>query len=97
MSDIKSKIKGVVKKGEIVIGNKRVVAALLNGNPKLVIISSNCPTEINERIAYYSQLSGIEYKEIDADSMELGSLCAKPFPIAVMAVIDAGESGILTE
>ncbi|RLI95634.1 MAG: 50S ribosomal protein L30e [Candidatus Altiarchaeales archaeon] len=95
MKDVKSGIENVVKKGKIVIGSKNVVSALLNDNPKLVIISSNCPTEIKEDIIYYSRLSEIPYRIIDDNSIELGSICGKPFPIAVMAVMDVDDKDIL--
>ncbi|OYT54224.1 MAG: 50S ribosomal protein L30e [Candidatus Altiarchaeales archaeon ex4484_2] len=97
MADIKSEIKGVVKKGRVVYGSRSVVSGLLNDNPKLIIISSNCPSENREEIIYYSKLSNTPYESVDIDSIELGSICGKPFPVSVMGVIDAGESNILNE
>ncbi len=97
MADIKSEIKGVVKKGEVIYGSRSVVSGLLNDNPKLIIISSNCPSENKEEIMYYSRLSKTPCRLVDIDSVELGSICGKPFPVSVIGVIDAGESSILNE
>ncbi|OYT25939.1 MAG: 50S ribosomal protein L30e [Candidatus Altiarchaeales archaeon ex4484_96] len=97
MKNIKSEIKSVVKKGQVIIGLRKVLAGLLNDNPKLVIISSNCPAERKEEIIYYSRLSETPCEITDIDGAELGSLCGKPFPVSVLGIMDAGESNILNE
>jgi len=95
MKDFKKEINKVVKTGKITIGAKSVSGALLNGNPRLIVISSNCPNHIREEIIYYCRLSDTPYKVLMNDSLELGSVCRKHFPVSVLGIMDEGESGIL--
>lgn len=95
MKDIKKDIGSVIKTGRVCIGSKKVISNLLTGNPKLILISSNCPNDIRERIIYYSQLSNTHYHITKDNSMELGSVCGKPFPVSALGIIDEGESNIL--
>lgn len=97
MKDIKKDIRSVIKTGRICIGSKSVISSLLTGNPKLILISSNCPSDIRERIIYYSKLSNIHYHIAKEGGLELGSVCGKPFPVSALGVIDEGESNILME
>lgn len=96
MKDIKNKINSVLKTGKAVIGSKSVEKALLIGNPKLIILSNNCPEEEQEDITYYSKLAGVVQIKVSEDSLELGSLCGKPFPVSAIGILDEGESGIIT-
>ncbi|RLI91110.1 MAG: 50S ribosomal protein L30e [Candidatus Altiarchaeales archaeon] len=93
--DLRDDISSVMKTGKVVIGSNRVIRTLLIGNPKLIILSSNCPDSIREEIVYYSRLSKIPYSIIKDDSTELGSICGKPFSVSAIGIVDEGESDIL--
>lgn len=97
MKDLKDDISSVIKTGKVVIGSKRAIKTLLIGNPKLIILSSNCPDNVREEIIYYSRLSEIPYSIIKDDSIELGSICGKPFPVSAIGIVGGGESDILTK
>lgn len=96
MKDIRSDLGLVIKTGKVVVGTKNVLSALLTGNPKLVFISGNCPNDVKERVIYYSRLSNTPYHITEENSVELGSICGKPFPVCTLTVIDAGESDIVS-
>ena len=95
MKDIKREITKVMKTGKIIIGTNSVSGALLNSNPQLILISSNCPNHIREEITYYSRLSNIPYRMLRNDGLELGSMCGKPFPVSVLGIVNEGESNVL--
>lgn len=97
MEDIKQDISSVIKTGKVFIGSNRVISALLTSNPKLILISSNCPNRIKEGIIYYSQLSNAPYYITKDNSIELGSVCGKPFPVSTLCIMDEGESNILAK
>ncbi len=97
MKDLKDKISSVIKTGKVIIGSKRVIKTLLVGNPKLIILSSSCPDNVREEIVYYTRLSKVSYRIIKDDSIELGSICGKPFPVSVIGILEGGESDILTK
>jgi large subunit ribosomal protein L30e len=86
----KSLIKAV-KTGKVIIGANRTIDAAANGSAKMVVLASNCPEDIKKKVQA-TQVSVLEY---EGTSVELGPICGKPFTIAAMAILDAGESDIL--
>jgi large subunit ribosomal protein L30e len=95
MKDLRTKINNVVKTGKVVFGSKSVVKSLLVGNPRLIVLSRNCPEKEGTQIAYYAKLASVPVETAEESSIELGSVCSKPFPVSAIGVLDAGDSGIL--
>ncbi|MBN2014103.1 MAG: 50S ribosomal protein L30e [Candidatus Altiarchaeota archaeon] len=96
MKGLRDEISSVIKTGKTVIGSKETTKSLLIGNPKLVILSSNCPEEERESITYYSKLVNVPLEVTKEDSIELGSICGKPFPVSAIGVLESGESDIIS-
>lgn len=86
----KSLIKAV-KTGKVIVGANRTIDAAADGSAKMVVLASNCPEDIKKKI----QATNIPVLEYEGTSVELGPVCGKPFTIAAMAILDAGESDIL--
>jgi Ribosomal protein L30E len=86
----KSLIKAV-KTGKVIIGANRTVDAAAAGNAKMVVLASNCPEDIKNKV----QATNVPVLEFEGTSVELGPICGKPFTIAAMAILDVGESDIL--
>ncbi len=86
----KSLIKAV-KTGTVIFGSNRTIEAAEKGSAKLVVLASNCPESVKEKL----QTASIPIYEYGGTSVELGPVCGKPFTIAAMAILDAGESDIL--
>jgi len=75
-------------KGKVYFGSKRTIKALKRNEAKLVVISSNCPREIREKIERYrGEVPVIVYP---GTNMELGAFCGKPFSVSSLAVISEG-------
>lgn len=86
----KSLIKAV-KTGKVILGANKTIDAAADGSAKMVVLASNCPEEIKKKI----QATNIPVLKYEGTSVELGPVCGKPFTIAAMAILDAGESDIL--
>ena len=95
MKDIKKELEIATKTGKVLFGAKNVKQMFLNGNPKLVFMSKNCPNEVLDEILYYGKLAKIPCVTLDKSSEELGSLCGKPFSVSSLCILDEGESAIL--
>ncbi len=95
MSDIKEEVSRAVKTGKVVLGSKKTIKSLLTGNPKLIVVSDSCTNELKDRLSYYSTLAGIPCKTVEGTTLELGSLCGKPYTVSALAVLDAGKSKLL--
>ena len=84
-----------VESGKVEYGAKSAISASLQKKAKLFIFSSNMPQEVREKVAGSAKASGTPVLEFEGSSMELGSVCGKPFPISVLSVFEAGSSSIL--
>ncbi len=82
-----------IKTGNVVFGSNRSIELAISGNAKLLIIASNSPSKIMKLISKVNQ--NIIYI-FDGTSRELGIICGKPFTVASMAIIDEGESEIIS-
>lgn len=94
--DVNREIKRTVDTGKVILGANKSINSLKTGNAKLIIYTQNCPKSIKEDILYYSKISSIPILEFGGTSLELGTVCGKPFLVSVIAVLSPGESNILS-
>jgi large subunit ribosomal protein L30e len=95
MVDISKAIRMAVDTGKVEFGAKSALRLSSSGEVRLIVLSSNCPKKFKEDITYYSKLSKTTVHEFNGTSLELGSLCGKPFPISALSIHDPGNSKIL--
>ncbi|HIQ32590.1 MAG TPA: 50S ribosomal protein L30e [Methanothermococcus okinawensis] len=93
--DINKAIRTAVDTGEVVLGSRQAIRSIKHGKGKLVIVAGNCKEDIIEDVKYYAKLSNIPVYIHDVNSLELGAICGKPFPVSVMVILDPGNSDIL--
>jgi len=84
-----------VESGKVDFGARTGVWASLLGKAKLFVIANNAPIDARNKVVEYAKLSEIDLIEFSGSSMELGSVCGKPFPISILSVYDAGSSNIM--
>ncbi len=90
--DLNRALKIAIRTGKVIIGSNRSIGAVNSGKAKLVIVAFNCPKQVRDAIEKTDVLT-FEYPE---SSVDLGSACGKPFSIAALAVLDPGESELLS-
>merc|ERR1712205_235387 len=93
--NINSKINLVVKSGKFKIGYRNVIKSLRSGQSKLILISNNCPAIRRTELEYYAVLAKSDVHHFDGNNVELGTACAKLFPVSAMVISDPGDSDIL--
>lgn len=82
----------VIRTGSVIIGSKRTIESAENSEAEMVILSANCPENVRSKI----NSTDVPVFNYQGTSVELGASCGKPFSIAAMAIIDPGESNILS-
>ena len=82
-----AEIKKMLKSGSVVIGTERTMKNLKLGKVQKVLVSSNCPANVEKDINYYSGLSGAELHKLEYPNDELSVICKKPFSISVLAFL----------
>ncbi|OAA33395.1 Ribosomal protein L30e [Moelleriella libera RCEF 2490] len=94
---INSKLALVMKSGRVVLGYKSSLKALRGGKAKLIILAGNTPPLRKSELEYYSMLSKCSIHHFAGNNIELGTACGKLFRCSTMAILDAGDSDILSD
>ena len=95
--DVDRGIRVAVDTGDVTLGSEKSIQSLKLGKGKLVIVAHNAPKEILEDVEYYANLSEIPSFVYDGSSVDLGSVCGKPFTVATLIINDPGDSTILDD
>ncbi len=89
-TDINKVLRNVLTTGKVVIGGRQTIDAVKNGKAQVVVLSSNCLAEtVNE-------MKGAPVINYPGTGVDLGVACGKPFAIAALAVLEPGDSEILS-
>ncbi|MDR0900281.1 MAG: 50S ribosomal protein L30e [Methanobrevibacter sp.] len=95
MMDVDRGIRVAVDTGDVILGSEKSIQSLKLGNGQLAIVAKNSPKNILEDVEYYCKLSEIPFYTFEGTSVELGSVCGKPFTVATLVINDPGDSTIL--
>ncbi|MCL5430648.1 MAG: 50S ribosomal protein L30e [Candidatus Marsarchaeota archaeon] len=97
MADLPTNIRLAVDSGKVALGLNKVVDSIREDTAKLVIVASGNRSDIIDDINHVTKVSGTKLVVFDGNSMELGAVCGKPYSVAVLSVIEEGNSKILEE
>jgi len=89
ISDIRA-LKVAVDTGKVTFGLRSVHRCLKSGKARLVVLASNCPDKALKSV------QGVRVCDFPGTNAELGTACGKPFPVSVIAILEPGESNILS-
>ena len=95
MSSRDQQLRLALSTGRVQLGSKEAVRELRRGRAKMAIISNNCPKEMKESIENYGKLGKTPIWNHEKDSVDLGMLCGKPYPVSAIVINDTGDSRIL--
>ncbi|KAJ5619073.1 60S ribosomal protein L30-2 [Penicillium lagena] len=93
---LSSRLALVMKSGKVTMGTKSTMKTLRSGKAKLILISGNCPPLRKSELEYYAMLAKTPVHHFNGNNIELGTACGKLFRCSAMAVLDAGDSDILS-
>jgi large subunit ribosomal protein L30e len=94
-SSLAAAIRQCVDSGKVEFGSNVGTKKAMLGKSKLVILASNCPSEIASDVQSFCKISGIPAITFEGTSLELGTIAGRPHPIAVLSVLEAGNSTIM--
>lgn len=95
--DLARSIRLAVDSGKVTLGAQRTLQNALRGEAKLIIVAKNCPPNASSDLKAFSQLSDVRVLWFEGSSLDLGTLCGKPFPVSALSVIEEGDSDILSQ
>jgi large subunit ribosomal protein L30e len=79
-------IRSAVSKGDVIIGYRESIKYIKSNTPKLVVIANNIPDRMKKNLEDILAVSGAKLEMFEKDSVSLGVLCGKPFPISVLVI-----------
>ncbi|KAF2770405.1 cytosolic large ribosomal subunit protein L30 [Teratosphaeria nubilosa] len=94
--NINAKLALTIKSGKVTLGYKSTLKTLRSGKAKLIIIAGNTPPLRKSELEYYSMLAKTPVHHFSGNNIELGTACGKLFRCSTMAILDAGDSDILS-
>ncbi|EGX47515.1 60S ribosomal protein L30 [Orbilia oligospora] len=95
-NSINSRLALVMKSGKVVLGYKSTLKTLRSGKAKLVLIAGNTPPLRKSELEYYAMLAKTNVHHFSGNNIELGTACGKLFRCSTMAILDQGDSDILS-
>lgn len=88
-------IRKCVDSGKVEFGTNSGVKKALSGKARVLVLASNCPSQVAQDAERFCKLSGVPLLKYEGTSIELGTIAGRPHPIAMLCVLDEGNSGIL--
>jgi len=85
-----------MKSGKAILGYKASIKALRKQKAKMILIASNCPNLRKSEVEYIAMLAKTPLHHYSGDNTSLGTACGKFFNCSVLAIMDPGDSDILT-
>lgn len=89
---ISAAIRLAVESGKVDFGSHVGMKNVAANKAKLFIVAGNVPAVREEMKSLKSEVPVIEF---EGSSVELGSICGKPFPVSLLSVYEVGSSNIL--
>ena len=84
-----------VESGKVEFGARTGIAASILGKAKLFVIATNTPAPVRGKVEGFAKSSKVPVLQFEGSTMELGSVCGKPFPVSVLSVYEEGTSNIM--
>jgi len=97
MADLAGDIRLAVDTGKVAIGYREVAKSISNSEAKAVVIAAKGKKDIIDDIVHMCNIAGIKIIKFNENSLELGTICGKPYSVNALAIIDQGSSNILNE
>ncbi len=81
--------------GKAELGTDKALKMALNGSAKMVVVARNMVKDKRRDLEHYCRMANVPVVEFDGTSIDLGTVCGKPFPVSAVSVVDEGHSDIL--
>ena len=79
-------IQSALKSKKVILGYRESIRFIKANSPKMIVIANNIPDEMKDEIEHTAKLSNTVVKMFEGSSKELGVICGKPFPIAILVI-----------
>jgi large subunit ribosomal protein L30e len=81
-----------VESGKVDFGSR---TAMAGAKARAFVLAGNAQAPVREKVLSAAKAAGIPVIEFEGTSVELGSVCGRPFPVSVLSVYEEGSSNLL--
>ncbi|MBI4177449.1 MAG: ribosomal L7Ae/L30e/S12e/Gadd45 family protein [Candidatus Aenigmarchaeota archaeon] len=85
MREIRKELKNALEKNKVIIGAEESFRAVGAGKAKTLVYAANCPVVLREKLKTVAVANKAGVEQFDGNSVELGTMCGKPFAVSVLA------------
>ncbi len=97
MGDLSSDIRLAMGTGKVSLGCRGVVRCIGSNSALAVVVATKGEKETVGDIVHMCAVSGTRLIRFSGNSIELGAACGRPHSVNSLAILEAGNSKILTE
>ena len=97
LADLSNDIRLAVETGKVSLGYREVLKAVATDSAKVVVVALKGKKSISDDINHACKIAGIRLVNFNGSSLELGTVCGKPYSVNGLAVIEPGNSNIAKE
>ncbi len=91
--DFNASLRRAIKTGDVLLGQNKTEECIESGKARMVVVAANCPADFTQSLKTREDLF---VHTFEGSSVALGKACGKPFMVSALAVLDPGESDILS-
>jgi large subunit ribosomal protein L30e len=91
--DFNASLRRAMKTGTVLLGQNSTQVCMTEGKAQMVVVAENCPPEYKHQITTQENVFVYTF---GGTSVALGKACGKPFMVSALAIVDPGESDILS-
>jgi large subunit ribosomal protein L30e len=91
--DFNDSLKRALKTGSVILGPNNTEKCINDGRARMIILAGNCAKDVKTKIIANENLF---IHTFEGSSAALGRACGKPFAVSTLAIVNPGESDILS-
>lgn len=93
--DVNRALRNAAQTGTVVLGANETKNAIETKKAKLVVVAANAPDAALQQVEALAQQNNVPIYRFSGKNTDLGPACGKPFSVAMLSILDAGESDVL--
>lgn len=93
--DVNRALRNATATGNVTLGLNETLKDILSKKAKLVVLADNAPEAVVSQIEAAAANTRVPIYRYGGKNTELGPACGKPYSVAVLSVVDAGDSDVL--
>lgn len=93
--DVNRALRNAAQTGTVALGTNETLKAIASRQAKLVVVAANALPSALREVQAAASANKVPVYAYAGKNTELGPACGKPYSVAVLSVIEAGDSDVL--